>query len=90
MDSATLLAIVTLITTIVGFVYTWFKDARDRKWKLEDSQRNSHHMATQDDAIADGTRKAGAAYSEANAANVKIATLQEQLKEALEKGRKTD
>lgn len=48
MDTAVILGILTLLSTVAGFVYTWMKDARDRKWKMEDAAEKSHHLSTQD------------------------------------------
>lgn len=79
-DSPSIVAIVGLLATIVGFIYTWFKDARERKWAREDSLDVRARLDAQDKAIADGTTNAKAAYSEANSVNAKIANLHEDIR----------
>lgn len=68
-DPAVLLSVLTLATTIVGFVYTWFKDARDRKWRKEDEVLKSQHLATQDEALATIDKKVEVVIKNGNGKN---------------------
>lgn len=79
-DSPSIVAIVGLIVTVAGFIYTWFKDGRERRWAREDSLDIRSRLTDQDKAIADGTINAKAAYNEANSVNSKIANLHEDIK----------
>lgn len=84
LDNPSLVAIVGLLATVAGFIYTWMSDARHRKWQKEDAKNNMEHMKKQDTAIEKGTAKAGEAYTEANQVNMKIARLQEELNRLVE------
>lgn len=80
LDNPSLVAILSLVATIAGFIYTWFKDGRTRRWQEEDAAAKSQHLANQDKAIQEGRQEAVKAYTEANQINEKIALLQEELR----------
>lgn len=84
LDNPSLVAIVGLVATVAGFIYTWMSDARHRRWQKEDAKNNQEHMKKQDTAIENGTVKAGEAYTEANRVNMKIAELQAEIKRLVE------
>jgi hypothetical protein len=87
MSDASWIALISLATTIAGFIYTWYKDSRDRKWAIEDAERKAAALLLDGDAkaavlasaISEGTKKAADAYQEANSVNMKIKDLNENL-----------
>ncbi len=80
MSDSAWIALIGLGATLAGFGYTWFKDARDRRWALEDAKSKAAALVQHASAIAEGTQKATDAYHEANAVNNKIADLNADLK----------
>lgn len=66
----------TLITNVIGFAYTWFRDARAHRWSMEDRERQS----TVTNAKVDlSVNAAGEAYKEANHVNLKIESLLKEI-----------
>jgi hypothetical protein len=68
-DPSVLLSILTLLSTIVGFIYTWFKDERDRKWRKEDEASKSRHLTTQDTALDNIRKQVDVVIKNGNATN---------------------
>jgi len=50
MDAAVLIQVVTLVSLLAGFVYTWFREGRTREWTLADAREVASKLST--DAIA--------------------------------------
>lgn len=70
------IVLATLITNVIGFAYTWFRDARAHRWSMEDRE----HQATVTNAKVDlSVSAAGDAYKEANNVNLKIEALMKEL-----------
>jgi hypothetical protein len=80
------LSILTIVGGAVGFAYTWFRDARARKWEKEDRDAKANGLTEQ---IEQTTKAAKEAYVEANAVNVKIADLHKEIKGITERGKET-
>lgn len=73
--------ICTVIITIVGFAYQWFKDGRQRKWDMEDrkaARRKSDEANIKVlDKIDENTDISKQAFHEANSAKQLIANVEE-------------
>lgn len=76
-------SLVGLLTTITGFIYTWFREGRAHRWQQEAHRLNTAHLGRQDEAISESGDRADKAYVEANQVNRKIAELQGQLQRLL-------
>ena len=83
------------LTTLVGFVYTWSKDARQRRWDIEDRRILASKVEATTAAVAttsetlhakvDGVgEQAVAAYTEANTVNLKIQQMHEEIAAVLQ------
>lgn len=64
--------IITFLTVIAGFVYTWNREARARRWAEEDAKKRDHAMAEQ-------KKSTDRAFTEANSINDKIANYQQEI-----------
>jgi len=76
-------SILSLLTLLIIQVFQWNRLVEQRRWEIADrkeSLRLSHQTHA---AVLDVGHKADAAYMEANNANIKIQSLQDELTTAL-------
>jgi len=77
--------VATFAATVTGFIYTWKKDGRERKWIKEDAAEKAAHLASKIDVSATA---AADAYREANAVNKKIQDLAAEVAKLARRQRK--
>lgn len=76
MSLETAIVLATLITNVVGFAYTWFREGRLHRWATEDREI---HSAVTNAKVDSSVKAAGEAYKEANDVNLKIKVLMKEL-----------
>ena len=76
---AVLIAFLTLVSTVVGFLINWIREDQRHQWHQEEMRRSAQHLSVQDEAILEGANDAKKAYTEANLLNEKINDLQKQI-----------
>lgn len=76
MSLETAIILATLITNVIGFAYTWFREERLHKWAMQDREL---HSSVTNAKVDQSTSAAGDAYKEANDVNLKIKILMAEL-----------
>ncbi len=69
MSDAVAMQLVTLATVIGAHVYTWIKDARQRKWDLEDRRMARQHTSRTAEELAEKVAGTNQSLHEAIAEN---------------------
>jgi uncharacterized protein YlxW (UPF0749 family) len=101
-ESTTLIAaqIITFLTLIVNIIYGWFKEKRERAWKVEDEAHTMQLLDNQEDMKTElkqntklskqANEAATSAYKEANTVNMKIASIGNVRRAATNQNRRED
>ncbi len=82
--------LIIFLTTIAGFIFTLYRENRNRRWDREDREQKAVQLAAKveaahtaiSDKIDENTMISREAFKEANDVNRKIATLTEAVRDS--------